>query len=152
MHTVGRIYEEEKKTKSRIVRFQAFQWTEICNGLWILLCFIINHNRFDRKTFSVFRFCSFMCINLKVSVLDFHRRMFDHSLYNYRHYVVFIMLTYSLFNFLTSIFPSGLFDYQSVYADPCAAIKTEIMVIRITKMNTKYVLYTILDFEEYKFL
>lgn len=90
--------KKKKKTKSRILRFQAFQWTEICNGLWILLCFIIkDHNRFDRKTFSVFRFCSFMCINLKVSVLDFHRRMFDHSLYNYRHYVVFIMLTYSTF-------------------------------------------------------
>lgn len=72
-----------------------------------------------------------------MSVLDFHRRMFDHSLYNYRHYVVFIIMTYSLFNFLTSIFPSGLFDYQSVYTDLCAAIKTEIMVIRIKKMNTK---------------
>lgn len=72
-----------------------------------------------------------------MSVLDFHRRMFDHSLYNYRHYVVFIIMTYSWFNFLTSIFPSGLFDYQSVYTDLCAAIKTEIMVIRIKKMNTK---------------
>lgn len=134
----GQNIRRMKKTSSSIVGFQACQWTKSYNGLWIMLCFIMKaHNRFDRKTFSVFWFCSFVCINLKVSVLDFHRRMFDHSLYNYRHYVVFIIMIYSLFNFLTSIFPTGLFDYQLVYIDPCAATKTEIMVIRIKKMNTK---------------